>query len=144
MSRQITIGRDELDLDPLNLNDPEAGYYVSDNWTNGGVVWQRYNAAASPWVHGDRVVGQRMTAVEETFTVYVYAPDPTDLRAKIETIAEALSQYRYTLDITWDGDEYNYTANGAGELHHADAVDPVLHRAGWVALQLTIPRDPGV
>ena len=145
MSRQITITRTELGLGSLNLNDPAAGYYVSDEWSSGGVMWQRWNASGSPWVAGDRVVGQRQIGVDEIFTIYVKASTPAGIKAKIQTLATALGQYRYTLTINWDGATYTYSANGAGEVKvKDDQVDPLLHQAGWIALQITIPRDPGV
>lgn len=145
MSRQITITRTELGLADLNLNDPAAGYWVSDDWKQGGVVWQRYLASSTAWVNGERTVGQRMAEVNETFTVYVNASTPSAIGNKIQTIATALSQYRYTVTINWDGDIYVYEANGAGEVQRAGgSVDPALHAAGWIALELTIPRQPGV
>ena len=144
MSRQITITRSELSLADLNLQDPANGYFVGDEWSSGGVMWQHYNASASPWVSGDRVVGQRRIGVEEIFTVYVKASSPSGIKAKIQTITDALSQYRYTVTINWDGAAYTYQGNGAGEVRLADTVDPLLHKAGWVALQITVPRDPGI
>ena len=145
MSRQITIGRTELGLAPLALQDPANGYFVSDVWKPGGVLWQHYNAAGSAWVNGDRIVGQRKIGVDEVFDVYVQASTPAGLKAKIQAIVDALSQFRYTLTVSWDGANHNYQANGAGEIKYLDdAVDPVLHRAGWVGLEITIPRDPGI
>lgn len=144
MSRQITLGRTELGLSALNLQDPTNGYYVSDVWQPGGIQWQRYNAAGSALANGDRVVGQRKVGVDEIFQVYVHAATPSGIKAKVQTIIDALSQFRYTLTITWDGATYNYQANGAGEVRYMDdAIDPVLFQAGWVGLEITIPRDPG-
>lgn len=145
MSRQITITRTELSLGDLNLQDPANGYYVSDDWSTGGVMWQRYTASDTPWVAGDRVVGQRRIGVDEVFTVYVKASTPAGLKAKLQTLATALSQYRYTLTINWDGATFTYQANGAGEIRaKGDNVDPQLLAAGWLPVQITIPRDPGV
>jgi hypothetical protein len=143
MSRQLTINRTELGLTPLLLNDPDAGYWVLDSWKPGGVIWQRYTASSSPLVDGERVVAQRRTSVDEIVQVAVHASTPGGLKAKVATIAAALAQFRYTFTINWDGYQVTYTANGAGDMGWVeDQVDPVLHRAGWVVLELTIPRQP--
>jgi hypothetical protein len=145
MSRNITITRTELGLTPLELQAPAAGYFVSDDWRPGGMLWQHYTAAGSPWVNGDRIVGQRLLSVDEIFTIYVKADTPAGLKAKVAVLAAALSQFRYTFTVEWDGAEYVYQANGAGELRHvSDQVDPAFHRAGWHQYQITIPRDPGL
>lgn len=145
MSRQITITRTELGLGNLNLQDPTNGFYVSDEWKPGGVQWQHFKASESSFVDGARVVGQRRIGVDEIFTVYIYATTPAGLKAKMQTVIDALSQYRYTLTINWDGASYVFQANGAGEVRiKDDAVDPTLHAAGWTQLELTIPRDPGI
>lgn len=129
----------------LALQDAVAGFYVSDEWKPGGVQWQRYNAAGSAWVDGERVVGQRKIGIDEIFRIYVYAPTPAGIKERIETVVEALSQYRYSVQIEWDGAVYNFQGNGAGEVRIADDnVDPTLHRAGWLALEITVPRDPGI
>ena len=63
----------------------------------------------------------------------------------MQTIATALSQYRYQMTINWDGATYTFACNGAGELQvRQGRVDPVLHQAGWTALDITVPRDPGL
>jgi hypothetical protein len=145
MSRQITVTRSELSLSDLTLNNPSAGYYVSDDWSYGGVQWHHYNATSSAWAYGDRVVGQRQTAVDEVFTIYVRASSASALKSYITTIANAFGQYRYTVTINWDGDSYVFAANGAGSVSvSGNKVDPILHAAGWTALQITFPRDPGV
>jgi hypothetical protein len=144
MSRQISVSRSEHGLSPLNLNDPEAGYYVSDEWSTGGIVWQRYNATSSPWVNGDRIVGQRLSNVDEIFTIYVHGANAADLKLKIETVIAAFSQYRYSLTINWDGATFNFMANGAADVKaKSDNIDPVLWAAGWHALEITVPREPG-
>ena len=144
MSRQITVDRSELSLTPLNLNDPEAGYYVSDDWSQGGITWQHYNAAGSPFVHGERVVGQRLTNVDEVFTIYVHGTDGADLKTRIDTIITAFSQFRYNVTFNWDGAVFNYIANGAADIKTKGSnVDPVLWAAGWHALEITMPREPG-
>lgn len=145
MSRQITITRTELGLGPLNLQDPANGFYVSDKWKPGAIKWQRFEAAGSAWVDGERVVGQRKIGVDEIFTIYVYASTPAGIKAKVQTVLDAISQYRYTLTINWDGDSHVFQANGAGELkYEGDDIDPTLHAAGWQPIELTIPRDPGL
>lgn len=144
-SRQVTIGRTGLGLADLNLDDPTNGFYVSDNWTPGGQTWQRYNATPSAWVNGDRVVGQRMIEQTEVFDVYINATTPAELKAKVQTIATALSQMRYTLTINWDGDSHSYTANGAGDFDIAQGgMDPDLHSIGWLTMTITITRDPSI
>lgn len=145
MSRQITIKRTELGLGDLTLNDPTNGYFVGDDWVTGGVEWQRYTASPSPWVYGDRVVAQRQTGTDETFLLYVRASTPSGLKAKIQTIATALGQYRYEAIINWDGATYTFVCNGAGDLRYrSNRVDPILHQAGWTALEITLRRDPGL
>ena len=145
MSRQITIKRTELGLSDLNLNDPANGYFVGDEWLSGGVEWQRFLAAASPWVNGDRIVAQRQVSVDETFLIYIRAATPAGLKTKMNTIATALSQYRYQVTVEWDGATYTYNGNGAGEIRFRQGrVDPVLHKAGWVGVDITVPRDPGL
>lgn len=144
-SRQVTIGRAGLSLADLNLNDSTAGYYVTDNWVTGGQHWQHYNASPSAWVNGDRVVGQRLQSVTEVFDVYIWASTPAGLKAKIQTIATAISQLRYTLTINWDGDSYSFTANGAGDIDiQAGGIDPDMHANGWTQVTITIPRDPSI
>lgn len=144
-SRQIVIGRTGLSLADLNLNDPANGFYVSDNWTSGGQTWQRYNAKSSAWVNGDRVVGQRIMEQTEVFDIYIYASTPAGLKAKVQTLATALSQMRYSLVICWDGDTHTYTANGAGDLEiQTGGMDPDFHRAGWLTVTITITRDPTI
>lgn len=142
MSRQITIGRFELGLPDLLLNDPTNGYYVSDEWSQGGVVWQRYEAASSPFANGETVVAQRKQNSDEIFTIYLNANDPADYQTKIDEIREAFSQYRYYIIIDWDGYAYSYEAAGAADITRAGNVDPILHRAGWHAFQITVPRLP--
>jgi hypothetical protein len=143
MSRQITISRDELGAAHLDLNNPSAGYYVSDDWRPGATEWQRYTATPSAWTNGERVVGQRKLSKEEIFTIYVHASTPAGLAAKIATIHEALAQFRYTLTIEWDGATTTYNANGAADIRYVDEkMDPILHVNGWAALEITIPRDP--
>jgi hypothetical protein len=86
-----------------------------------------------------------MTGVDEIFTVHVLSSTPAGLHERIQVIADALAQYRYMFTIDWDGDVRIYQGNGAGDLRvKDDNVDPVLHRAGWISLELTIPREPGL
>lgn len=141
MARQITITRDQLGLAPLALHNPDGGYFVSDDWQPGGIEWQRYTAATSAWAHGEFIVGQRLAAVETVFSLYIYAATPADIPAAIAPIKDALSQYRYTATIDWDGDVRTINATGAADIHTKEGnVDPVFHRAGWVALEITIPH----
>ena len=144
-SRQITIGRAGLSLADLDLNDPANGFYVSDNWTPGGQTWQRYNATPTAWTNGDRVVGQRLLEENEIFDIYINASTPAGLKAKVQTLATALSQLRYSLVINWDGDSHTYTANGAADIViQSGGMDPDLHRAGWLTVTVTISRDPSI
>lgn len=143
MSRQITISRTELSLSPLNLNDPTNGYFVSDDWKPGGVMWERYESATSPFSHGSTVVAQRKLNVDEIFTVYVFAKDQTTYTNRVQALRNAFAQFRYTVSVTWDYQTVVYDAVGAGDIQVAnDTADPVLHRAGWHAFQITFPRQP--
>lgn len=143
MSRQISVSRTELSLPPLTLNDPTNGYFVSDDWKPGGVLWERYESTPSPFAHGSTVVAQRKTNIDEVFTVYVFAKDQTSYTNKVEALREAFAQFRYTVTITWDYRTTVFNAVGAADIRVADdQADPVLHRAGWHAFQVTFPRQP--
>lgn len=143
MSRQITISRDELSLDGLDLNDPTNGLFVSDDWRPGGVTWERYEASTSPFAHGSTIVAQRKVNQDEIFTVYINALNPITYADRLDTLKEALSQFRYFITINWDGKISTYEAVGAGDLvAEGDRVDPILHRAGWHPFTITIPRRP--
>lgn len=143
MSRQITITRTELGLSSLNLNDPTNGLFVSDDWRPGGVVWERYEASTSPFAHGTTIVAQRKINQDEIFTIYINALSSATYNARLSEIKEALSQFRYDITINWDGKSVSYGAVGAGDIvYEGDRVDPVLHRAGWHAFTITIPRRP--
>jgi hypothetical protein len=143
MSRQVSITRSELALGELNLNDPTNGYYVSDDWRPGGVTWERYEAATSPFANGNTIVAQRKVNEDEIFTIYINAIDYTVYNTRLDALKLALSQFRYNLTINWDGNPITYEAVGAGDLvYEGDQVDPVLHKAGWHAFTITIPRRP--
>ena len=143
MSRQITISRDELGLDPLDLHDLSAGFLVSDEWKPGGVLWQRFNSNGSAWVHGERLVGQRKIGVDEIFTIYISGGDAAGVRTRYLELVAALSQFDYTFTVEWDGAVFEFVANGAAEIHtKEDAVDPLLMLNGWQAYEITIPRRP--
>jgi len=144
MSRQITVSRTELSLPSLDLNDATNGYYVSDEWSQGGYIWQRYEASTSPFAHGETIVAQRLQNVDEIFTIYVFADTTATLNSRLDTLREAFSQYRYTLTIEWDGVEYIYDAAGAADIRRADTVNPILHKAGWHSYQISVPRRPEV
>ena len=144
MARQITISRVELGMAPLELQDPDNGFYVSDEWKTGATQWQRYNAAGSAWVEGERIIGQRRISVDEIFTIYIHAGSAASMKTKENLVHQALSQYRYDFTISWDGADYNFTGNGAADIRRADdKVDPIMLKNGWSALEITIPRDPG-
>lgn len=143
MSRQLTISRTELGLPPLALNDPTAGYFLSDEWKPGSTTWHRYSASSSAWVHGDRTVAQRKLGTDEIFTVYIHGDNGAALTSLYSQLAAALGQFRYTFTIDDNGFTNTYTANGAGDITTAGGkADPMLSAAGWRAYEITIPRNP--
>ena len=143
MARQITVSRTELGLPPLNLNDATNGYYVSDEWKPGGVLWERHESATSPFAHGSTIIAQRKTNVEEIFTVYILASNQTEYNTRVNALRAAFAQFRYTVAINWDALTVTHQAVGAGDITVAGGnANPILHRAGWHAFEITFPRKP--
>lgn len=142
MSRQINVSRVELSLSNLQLNDPQNGLYVSDEWSEGGILYQRYEAATSPFADGETVVAQRKQNTDQVFTIYINATSNADYQNKINEVKAAFGQYRYDITIEWDGNIYSYEAAGAADIARSGNVDPILHKANWHAFQITVPTKP--
>lgn len=142
MSRQINVSRVELSLSDLQLNDPQNGLYVSDEWSQGGTVYQRYEASTSPFADGETVVAQRKQNTDQIFTIYINATSDLDYQTKLAELKAAFGQYRYFMTIEWDGIIYSYEAAGAADISRSGNVDPILHKANWHAFQITVPTKP--
>jgi len=150
MSRQITINRDSIGLEPLILHNPQKGFYLSDEFSPSSISWQRYEASTSPFVNGERIIAQRKTNDETIFRLHLDVnglKSEAILKSKNEIYQErfielhqALSQKRFDYTVEWEGIVEVYNAAGAADIEKV--LDPVLTRAGWVSFVISIPTSP--
>jgi hypothetical protein len=169
MARQITIDRTSIGLEPLQLQSPENGLYLSNEYSPAKIQWQRYEASTSPFVNGERIIAQRKINDETIFKIHMKVPedqvfpvldeegfqllDPITLEPLTTTITknqsyqqkfielhQALSQTRFEYTVDINGIEYKYYAMGAAEIE--PIVEEGLADAGWLSFVITIPTQP--
>lgn len=150
MNRQITIKRDSIGLEPLNLQDPLKGLYLSNEFSAPQIQWQRYEATPSPFVNGERIIAQRKTNDETIFRMHMNingVGSETILKTKNEIYQEkfaelhqALSQQRFEYTVEINGLEYTYYAMGAADIE--PVVEEALAEAGWLSFVISIPTQP--
>jgi hypothetical protein len=127
-------------LGMMEINDGQIYRLADSTGATRNVQWRK-QTIASWYTHGEFVVNAVLDNVQETVAVYVYGSDSTDLRASVERLTEAFSQFEYSL--TWDtgGDSYtwrcfvsDFTVDTRREFQHAT----------MALVTFAVPRYPAI
>ncbi len=101
MSRSVIVSRTSLALADLQLS--QAGkYYLPDGTFGGGETAQRRTTSDSPQVKGSYSSSLVEGARSGNISVHVVSTLAL-LQTEIQTVIDAMSQFRYTLTWTFDG-----------------------------------------
>jgi len=98
----VTVSRDLLGLDPLELND-FIDYSVDDQFLGGQSTWNIVASADSPYVHGEWPTILKMGNVQERVGVWAYASEQLELESKVGAVLAAFRQIQYLLTVTING-----------------------------------------
>lgn len=100
LTLSVTISRDDLSLDPLELND-HLNYRVAV-LLGGQLSWNRTTVSATD-LDGELTVKRERQNVSEQVALDVFGADMDEAEANRAAAVAAFSQDRYTLTATWDG-----------------------------------------
>ena len=101
----IAIDRASLTLATLTITSTPGGAFwlPEDGMTRPGVTWRRQYAGASPWLHGSTLTAAVKEQSTLPFTVYTQAATTATLRAQMDELENALSQFTFDTTVTIDG-----------------------------------------
>jgi|SRR6266568_552909 len=133
----VTISRDQLGLDALELNDFER-YYLGPEFMGAAVVYSR-NVVGSPYVHGQTTTSRTKQNPQERITVEVLAGNQEELEDNIGEVIAAFEQSSFDLTIVMDGETTAYRGEAAD--HQSIWTGPrMIEKQGQVVF--TMPRQP--
>ncbi len=143
MSRSLIVDRASLGLAPLQLWYPPAYFLPEGGFSVGAVSWNR-TSVQSPLVHGSFLTGATMNQVSSTLVVHCEGNSGAALRALLETVIQAFSQFDYRVDWDYDGMAGAWRCEPADwQVGAAGPIDELDLSLGWgQGIQLTVPRRP--
>ena len=101
MSRSVIVSRKELGLSNLQLSQANK-YYLPEGTFGPGDTTQRRTTSESPMVKGrypSRIIEASRVGNLGVHVISTLA----NLQAECQTVINAMTQFRYTLDWQWDG-----------------------------------------
>ena len=132
------VTRDELELDPLDINDG-VNFILGKGVQTGKLTWRK-DTVTSPYVHGRFPVREVMDAVEMTLVVYALGSSHAVLTENIGVlIAPFTEQNEYELRIDVESQAYHWRCERA-DYEVAFATETL--NALLVPVQFTIYRSP--
>jgi len=135
----LTIGRASLGDQPLVITDDGTGVYNLMRDFNAGGVEVDNVIAESRWQDGGQLTSTRRKITEIGGTIRVSAGSVAGTVAAIDTLAEALNQFGFTVVLQQETAVVEYTAMPASWQR---AFDPVEMRHGADLVNVSIPRQP--
>ncbi len=93
----VTISRDPLGLDDLELNDYE-NYYIGPEFLGGSLAWNR-TKIGSPWDDGETTTQRSLQNVEEPVTIEVLGGDIIELGDNEQQLTDAFFQDTFTITV---------------------------------------------
>lgn len=106
------VTREELDAEPLNLDD-NINFRLGKQVSVGMLSWRK-DAVTSPYVHGRFVVREVKDAVESKIMVYAIAPTHAILSENVGVVIAAFTeQYEYELRIKVENQSYHWRCERA-------------------------------
>lgn len=135
----VAVGRSALGLGDLEINDHTSYYVASDpGLFEGQIDWDR-QTVSSPDVDGDFTVSRRRGNVEESLVVEIIAASSLDMWQKVGNLKNAVSQDRFNLTITYQGQVTTWVCETASYSLRADSARLAIYRP---QMALVIPRKP--
>lgn len=111
MSLSVTISRGYLELDPLELEDPEAGFEVIDIGPGARTVHR--DVVTSPVSDGAVMVGVTADMSEAKLSVRCFGETVADVFENMIELELALNQWAYVVTVTIDSVVESWTCHTA-------------------------------
>lgn len=128
------------DVDEIELQDP--GTYQIISWGPGPISWRR-RQVNSPYVHGSTLVAAVKESPVIPLSILVEGASDADLADNLAALLRAFEQFRYRLNITVDGEEWEWYCQPADYQTNSDATMRADHWRGLIqVVNFRIPRDP--
>jgi hypothetical protein len=113
----LTISRNDLNLTPLNMNDPAHGYtLVRGGLTLGGRTWKR-QTTTSPFTNARTMVARQVDVDTRDIRVrckgYYDGGVQHTAHSLMHALADAFSQFSYTLTLDLNGTVYGWLCETA-------------------------------
>lgn len=124
----------------LVLDDEAAGYESEGESTMERTVSYRQRTISGDWVEGEFVTASVRGNVVEPLHVWVTAPDPAELVARVAALTDALEQLTYSVRLRWATHEETWTCMPAG---YTVTTSREFRVATTALVKAQVPRLPG-
>ncbi len=98
MTKSLRVHRDELGLDPLEVQDPTGGFYVIGTPLFGPFGVDSTYGATVPWVDGERITHTRRSNGTYVVEVAVNGESEDDLLDLTDELVEAFQQIEFWVE----------------------------------------------
>lgn len=139
----VAFDRTALSLSPLVIDaDPFAGdfHLPEDSATWPAFSMRRSYLPDSDWIAGQQLRSAVRSPATLPLTIYAHSDTTAGLRAVMEELEAASSQWAYDISLTMDGSTWTWPADP--ELPQWGDIDSGMARAHMARASLVVPINP--